>query len=115
MFWDWLLVDEAALGLLRVLYRLPNNGLPRPGLLEALSGIGGIRQIIEVSGDLEVLVVAIVEDLQEAQRLRARIQDHAIEQPVRMDLLNYESHEPARQTWIQLARRQLKLDKTRES
>ena len=110
--WEWMLVDEPALALLRVLYRLPNDGLPRPELLEVLARLGGVRQIIEISGDLEVLVIAIVENLEEANHLRARIQDHAVGQPVRMDLLSHENHQPARQTWIGLARRQLGLNST---
>jgi hypothetical protein len=112
--WDWVLVDEPALGLLRVLYRLPNDGLPRPALLEAVAALRGVRQIIEVANDREILAIALVENLEEADRLRARIQDHAIDQPVRMDLLSHETHEPARLTWIELARTQLRLDERRD-
>lgn len=109
--WDWVVVDEPALGLLRFLYRLPNNGLPRPQLLDVLAGLPGVRQLVEVSGDLEILVVAVVEDLKEAEDLRSRIQDHATGEPVRMDLISHENHQPARRTWIELARRQVERDR----
>jgi hypothetical protein len=107
----WIVTDETALGLQRVLFRLPNDGLPRPALLAALETLPGIRQLIEVSSDREVIVVAVVRDLDEARDLRALLEDHAPGQPVRMDLITVESHLPTRLTWIQLARHQLKLDR----
>jgi len=107
----WIVADETALGLQRVLFRLPNDGLPRPALLATLEEMPGIRQVIEVSSDRELIVVAVVRDLDEAADLRALIEDHAPGQPVRMDVIISESHVPARRTWIQLARDQLKLDR----
>jgi len=107
----WIAADETALGLQRVLFRLPNDGLPRPALLAALETMPGIRQVIEVSSDREVIVVAVVRDLDEAGDLRALLEDHAPGQPVRMDLITVESHLPTRLTWIRLARHQLKLDR----
>jgi hypothetical protein len=107
---EWLAVEEPEFGLLRVLYRLPNDGLPRPALLAALAGLPGMRQLREVEGDREVLAVALVEDMGGAAALRARIEDHAPGGAVRMDMVSYETHEPARRTWIELARAQLGLD-----
>lgn len=71
----------------------------------------GIRQVIEVSSDREVLAVALVRDLAEADDLRARVEDYAPGQPVRMDVVNWESHMPARRTWVDLACRELGLDR----
>ncbi len=106
-----MVVDEPALGLLRLLLRLPNDGLPRPELLEALRGLPGIRQVLEVSSDREILAVGLARDLREAEDLRARVQDHAVGQSVRMDIISAESHRPAERTWVELARRQLELDR----
>src|SRR4051794_1453912 len=41
---DWLLVDESALGLKKMIYRLPNDGLPQPQVLNALRSTNGVRQ-----------------------------------------------------------------------
>jgi hypothetical protein len=111
----WLVVDEPALGLTRVLYRLGNDGLPRPDLVNALGELAGVRQVIEVGSDRELLIIGIVEDIAEARDLRARIEDHAVGQPVRMDLIEHEDHTPARATWIGLASRQIERDQERGS
>lgn len=107
--WEWMVADEPALGLLRVVYRLPNDGLPRDELREVLEELAGVRQVIELSSDREIIVVALTRDLEEAENLRAQIEDHAVGQSVRMDLVTRESHQPARRTWIELVRRELGL------
>ncbi|HEX2097264.1 MAG TPA: hypothetical protein VHF50_07850 [Solirubrobacterales bacterium] len=103
---DWLLVDEQELELLPVLYRLPNDGMPRPELYKAVAGLPGVRQAIETKGDRELLIVGLVRSVSEADDLRERIAEHAPGQAVKMDLIERETQRPAVATWRWLAKRE---------
>ena len=100
---DSLIVDERRLGLLRILFRLPNDGLPQPGLLAALDGLTGVRQILEVDATREILIVAVVRSFSEADDLRARLEELAPGRSVQRDLVSFESTAAAPATWRRLA------------
>lgn len=103
---DWFWVDEPKLGLLRILFRLPNDGLPRPDLMDAMKELPGIRQVIETKTDREIIAIGLVRNLDEADHLRARIEEQAPDQSVRMDLVQEEDHLVARRTWLEIAQRE---------
>lgn len=105
---DWLLVDEARLELLVVLYRLPSDGMPRPDLYDVISELPGVRQVIETKRDRELLVIGLVRSLKEADALRSLLEEHAPEESVSLDLVQRETHLPAVQTWTWLAKREAK-------
>ena len=100
---EWLLVEEQALGILKVIYRLPNDGLPQDALCEQAGKLIGVRQIIETGSDRELIVIALVRDLIAARDLRARLEDLAPGRSVRMDLVEFEDQTPAVRTWRRLA------------
>lgn len=101
---DWVLVDESALGLRVVLFRLSNDGLPQRQLLADLRDVRGVRQIIETSADRELLAVAVVRGIEHARDMRARFEELAPGRSVRMDFVEFETHEPAIATWLDLAK-----------
>jgi hypothetical protein len=103
---EWMLVEEPRLGLRKVLFRVANDGLPQPRLIEALRSLTGLAQIIETSYDREILAVAVVRTDGEARDLRSRVEELAPDRGVRMDLIETESHEPAARTWLEIARRE---------
>lgn len=100
---DGVLVDEPALGLIRVLFRLANEGWTQGDLLVALETVPGIRQIIEVDSTRELIVIALAPSMDDADDLRARIEELAPGRPVRRDIISFESHRPAPATWRKLA------------
>jgi hypothetical protein len=109
---DWFLVDEHALELQLILYRLPNDGMPQPDLLTALDTLKGIRQVIEATSVREVFVVAIVQNMDEARDLRARIEEIAPGRSVVMDTIESESWSASPLTWLDLAQKAAKDRRT---
>ena len=101
---DWLLVDETALGVRKMIYRLPNDGMSQPGLIDAVQELEGVRQILETGSDRELIVIALLADDAGAHALRAEIERLAPERSVRMDAVEYEDHQPSVRTWRTLAR-----------
>jgi hypothetical protein len=105
---DSLHVDEHELGLLSLLFELPNPGFqPRPGLVQALEILPGIRQIVETREDGDVIALGVVRTIAEADDLKARIQEHVPGEGVRMRLIGRESHAAAPATWLDLAQREV--------
>jgi hypothetical protein len=113
---DWLRVDELGLGLRKALIRVPNEGWNVDSLVDALRSIAGVRQVIVTAEDREVLAVVIYRTPEEGANLRARIEEHAgrltsgTRLPIRMHLIEYETHEPTRLTWLDIARREAAND-----
>jgi hypothetical protein len=101
---DSLVIDEQKLGVLRVLFRLPNDGLPQAQLLEDLEGLPGVRQILELDSTRDVLVVALAGSMSDADDLRARIQDFVPGRGVVRDIISFESHAAMPATWKRLAK-----------
>ena len=101
--WDWLLVDEPSLGVRKMIYRLPNDGMPQAGLIAAVGGLSGVRQILETGSDRELIIVALVHTDEAAHDLRARLEDLAPGRSVKMDPVEHEDHQPAIATWEFLA------------
>ena len=102
---DWLLVNEESLGLVKMVYRLPNDGMPQAELLERLGTLIGVRQVIETGSDREVIVIALVRDSGAARLLRGQLEDLVPGRSVRMDTVEWEDHTAAGPTWTHLARR----------
>lgn len=101
--WDWLLVNEEALAVRKVVYRLPNDGRPQAELIAAIRRLEGVRQIIETASDRELILVGLVSDEPAARALRGRLEDLAPGRSVRMDAVEYEDHQPSVRTWQALA------------
>ncbi len=101
---EWLLVDESVLGVRKVLYRLPNDGLPQPNLLNAIASLNGTRQVLEAGSDRELIVVALVRTEEEANDLRSRLEELAPGRSVKMDPVSDETWSAAPGTWIAVAR-----------
>ena len=102
---DWLLVDEAQLGIKKVVYRIANDGLVQPELIAAIALLEGVRQVLETSSDRMLIIVALVCDDPGARDLRARIEELAPGRAVRMDDVTWEDHSPAARAWVEVARR----------
>jgi hypothetical protein len=98
-------VDEPALGIGRVLFRITNDGRPQGSLLRALEKVEGVRQIIELDSTLDILVVALVTSQQESDDLRARLRDLAGDRGVERETISFESFAPMQATWRRLAER----------
>lgn len=108
---EGLVVDEAKLGLRRVLFRLANEGWPQPALLQDLEGLAGVRQVLEVDSTRELIIVALVVSLEDADDLRAQIEERAPGRPVRRDFISYESTAAAAATWLRLAQRTIEASR----
>jgi hypothetical protein len=104
---DWVRVDEGALGLLKLLFRIPGDFHRREQMHQALNTLVGIRSFMEIGSDLELLAVGLVRNMDEADDLRREIQRVVPQHTVQMDIISAESHAPTRSTWIQIARREL--------
>lgn len=104
---DWLRVDEIKLGLRKALIRIPNDGWPVDDLVDALRSMSGLRQIMVTKEDREIFAVLLYRNEDEADNLRARIEEHAGPNlRVRMHEIDYETDEPTKQTWLEIARRE---------
>jgi hypothetical protein len=102
--WEWLLVDEEALDVRKMVYRLPNDGRPQADLIAGVRRSEGVRQILETGSDRELIVVALVADEKAARALRGRLERLAPGRSVRMDAVEYEDHQPSVRTWRALAK-----------
>jgi hypothetical protein len=107
MLSDWLLVDEAGLGLLKVLFEVPGVWQAREALHEMLEATPGVRQFIEVDEDYSILVLALARTRSEANDLRARLQEHVPHGTVTMRTVRAESFRSTPKTWADLVRREL--------
>jgi hypothetical protein len=108
---DALRVDEKRLGLLTLLFELPNpRFVARPGLFEWLESQAGIKQVIELREDGDIVALGVVRTHEEAGHLKSLVQEQVAErgeeQGVRMRVIERESHAGAAGTWFQLAKRQ---------
>ncbi len=100
---DWLRVDEQRLGIRTVLVRIPNDGYPIDGLVEALETEPGVRQVIETKEMREVFAVALLRTEEDEDDLRARILEHAQGRAVSVTVIRRESHVPTASAWLNLA------------
>jgi hypothetical protein len=102
---DWLRVDEGRLGLKRSIIRIPNDGLPATDLIEKLRNMPGIRQVMVTKEDREILAVAIYRKEEEADDIRAKVEEHASPDfRVRMHELVIDTDEPTPLTWLEIAK-----------
>jgi hypothetical protein len=103
-FQDWLLVDELALGLEKVVIRVPGASRGSGEVRARLLALPQIRQLIEaeVTGDL--YAIGVIRNGEERRALRAQLEELSDERP-HMEPVAYETHEPARAMWRTLARR----------
>lgn len=107
---DWLSVDERGLGLLTALVRIPNDGWDVEPVVSALRKMLGVRQVIVTAEDREVIAVLVFRSVQEGRDIRSQIEEHTARLaggaalPVRMHMIEFETHEPTRPTWLALAR-----------
>jgi hypothetical protein len=99
---DWLLVDEARLGIQKVLLRFPGDGSEQQALKEALQRTPGIRQVFETGHARDVFAMALLSPSADRRIFRARIEEIAT-RFYWEDVLE-ESHESAIGTWRALAR-----------
>jgi hypothetical protein len=102
---DWLLIDGDALGLETVLITFPASGGDRSELINALSTVEGICQLVQGEATGTIVAVAVVRDRAERQDLRARVRDLTTDAFTFEPVLS-ETHEPAKRTWRALARRE---------
>lgn len=65
--------DHTLLGLMPYLMRVEGRALNKPDLITAIEGLVGVCAIIELDDQLDLLVFCLVEDEQEADRLRDSI------------------------------------------
>lgn len=101
---DWLLVDEAALEISKVVYRLPNDGRLQDDLIANVKHLDGVKQILETGSDRELIIVALVGKEEDGKTLRKQLEKLAPGRSVRMDAVEYEDHQPSVRTWHALAR-----------
>lgn len=104
---DWHLVDEKRLGLCKTLFTI--RGVPpdeRVALHRTLNRMAGVRQWIELNTDYRLLVISITRTREEAEDLRARLQDRVRER-IEAETVELESHAPAPQTWLDLAAKEI--------
>jgi hypothetical protein len=100
----WLSVDEQGYGLDLVLIRFPGTGTLRRDLETCLLELDAIRQVICTESTGELVAVAIVEDGAARRELNARLRAFTDDR-FHFDTILWESHDPARATWRNLARR----------
>ncbi len=105
MIHDWLRIDERRLGVISFLVRLPNEGLSRPEVFDAVSEIAGITEVVETREDREIHARGVAVDLDQIADIRARLEDLVPGQAVRIHLLERETSVPAARAYLELARR----------
>jgi hypothetical protein len=96
-------VDEAALGLHRILLHFPGDGASQSDLQDALESTPGIRQILEGGHARDLWAVAVVRNDEDRALLRAALSE--LTDRFIWDEVLFETHRPAAQTWRELARR----------
>lgn len=101
---DWLCVDEARLGVRKVLVHVANDGYELPGLVGALERLPGIRQVILTKERREVFAIALLRREEDEDGLRAQILEHAPGHAVTLSAIRVESDRPTRAAWFALAR-----------
>jgi hypothetical protein len=70
---EWLLVDEHELGLEKATVRFPGAGERQQELLNALSQVAGVRQIIELERSFDILAIVVFQGRAERLDLQARL------------------------------------------
>ena len=100
---DWLLVDEAALEVETALLRFPGSGRRQSALIDGLTCLPGVRQVIETAHLRDVFAVVIFLGPTHRRDLRAQVEELAPE--VVWDDVLFETHEPTVRSWQELARR----------
>jgi hypothetical protein len=102
IFREWLLIDEQRLDLDVGLVRFTGSGRRQSELLTALRHLPGIRQVIETAYKRDVLAITVTAGAAQRRNLRARLEELATE--LYWDEVVFETHEPAVDTWRELAR-----------
>lgn len=99
---EWLLVEEHKLDLDSAMIRFPGSGRRQSDLLRGLDGVHGVRQVIELSEQRDVLAIVIFDGRDDRRRLRAELEELAWS--MIWEDIESESHDPATATWKHLAR-----------
>jgi hypothetical protein len=103
VFRDWLLIEEAKLDLEVALVRFPGDGSAQAELLAALRRVAGVRHIIETQRQRDLLALVVFQGVQRRRELRARLEE--IAPRIEWDDVLFETQEPTRLLWKDLARR----------
>lgn len=98
----WLLIDEPAADLDVSLLRFPGDGRPQPDLFEALQMMPGVRQLLQLAGEGDVLAVVIFDGARARRQLRSRLQRELGVTPSWQEV-ERESWQPAVGSWRALA------------
>jgi hypothetical protein len=102
-FREWLLIDERRLDLELALVTFPGDGRHQGGLIRALAGTAGVRQVIETAHKRDVIAIVVFSGPEQRRELQASLEELA-ERRIWDDIL-FETHEPAINTWRALSRR----------
>jgi hypothetical protein len=98
-----LLVEEHKLDLDTAVVRFPGVGKRQSDLLGKLLTVRGVRQILELATDRDLLVVVVFDGRSDRIRLRAELEELA--DSMTWEDIESETHRPAIATWKHLARR----------
>lgn len=104
-FREWLDVREERFDLIKVLITIEGAGDAPRELSAQLEALPGIRQIIEGATTRNLTAVALLRNVREEDRLRARIEE-LTERRVIWEHIRSETTDPALATWRELARAQ---------
>jgi hypothetical protein len=105
---DWLLVEEHKLGLDTALIRFPGVGKRQGELLGALSKVRGVRQILELSRERDIIAVVVFDGRDDRMRLRTELEEFAV--AMVWEDIESETHRPAITAWKHLAQRAARIE-----
>lgn len=96
-------VDEHALGLEKVVIRVPGVRTGQGRLRARVLALSQVRQLIEGETTGDLYAIAVVRNGEERRALRAQLDELSEERPD-MEPVAYETHAPARRLWRHLTR-----------
>jgi hypothetical protein len=102
-----LVVAPELLGLVPYLMRVDGQSRSAPDIIEAVSGLAGVCAVVELDSQLDLLIFCLVEDDDEANRLREAVRARAPERGVSKERIARIVREPEINTWEHLAMRQV--------
>lgn len=101
---SWVLIDEPAADLDVSLLRFSGTGRPQPELFDALQEVPGVRQLLQLAGEGDVLAVVVFDGARARRELRARLERELGVTPSWHEI-ERESWQPAAASWRALARK----------
>jgi hypothetical protein len=109
VFREWLLIEELRLDLEVAFVQFPGDCGRQSDLIEALRTIPGVRQLVELQQDRTVVALLLFSGSEQRTDLRSRLEE--IAPRFFWDDVIFETHEPARQAWRELARRAAQVER----